>query len=226
MKEHILVVEDNSDILELLEYNLIAAGYDTLGFLNTKNVRQVLAEEKIDLIIMDRSLPDIEGSLFIEMLRSKNINVPVIFLSAKNSLSDIKEGFLKGADDYITKPFDIEELLLRIKAVLKRYNNHTKDVLDILEYKDMRLDLNLHAVSIDEISVGLTKLETSLLEVMIHNRGKVLDRDFLLKKIWKDPENIHEKTVNVAIKRLKEKIDPSRGKEYIRTIRGVGYLLP
>ncbi|MGB3961514.1 MAG: response regulator transcription factor [Sulfurimonas sp.] len=226
MKEHILIVEDNSDILELLEYNLIAAGYDTIGFLNTKNVRQVLSEEKIDLIIMDRTLPDIEGTLFIEMLRSKNINTPVIFLSAKNSLNDIKEGFLKGADDYITKPFDIEELLLRIKAVLKRYNHDTKEVLDLLEYKDMRLDLNLHAVNIGDRSVDLTKLETSLLEVMIQHKGKVLDRDFLLKKIWKDPENIHEKTVNVAIKRLKEKIDPSRAKEYIRTIRGVGYLLP
>ncbi|MDD5201628.1 MAG: response regulator transcription factor [Sulfurimonas sp.] len=226
MKEHILIVEDNSDILELLEYNLIAAGYDTIGFLNTKNVRQVLSEEKIDFIIMDRTLPDIEGTLFIEMLRSKNINTPVIFLSAKNSLNDIKEGFLKGADDYITKPFDIEELLLRIKAVLKRYNHDTKEVLDLLEYKDMRLDLNLHAVNIGDRSVDLTKLETSLLEVMIQHKGKVLDRDFLLKKIWKDPENIHEKTVNVAIKRLKEKIDPSRAKEYIRTIRGVGYLLP
>jgi len=175
---------------------------------------------------MDRTLPDIEGTLFIEMLRSKNINTPVIFLSAKNSLNDIKEGFLKGADDYITKPFDIEELLLRIKAVLKRYNHDTKEVLDLLEYKDMRLDLNLHAVNIGDRSVDLTKLETSLLEVMIQHKGKVLDRDFLLKKIWKDPENIHEKTVNVAIKRLKEKIDPSRAKEYIRTIRGVGYLLP
>lgn len=226
MKELILVVEDNSDILELVEYNLVCAGYDTLGFLNTKNVRQALSEEKVDLIIMDRSLPDIEGSLFIEMLRSKDIETPVIFLSGKNSVEDIKDGFLKGADDYITKPFDIGELLLRVKAVLKRYKNDSKNSLAVLQYRDIHLDLNLHCVTIEGIDANLTKLETSLLQVMILNQGKVLDREFLLKNIWSDPSNINEKTVNVAIKRLKEKIDPRRDKEYIKTIRGVGYLLP
>ncbi|MBA3025363.1 MAG: response regulator transcription factor [Sulfurimonas sp.] len=226
MKELILVVEDNPDILELLEYNLLSAGYETLGFLNTKNVKQALSEEKIDLIIMDRTLPDIEGSLFIEMLRSKDIDTPVIFLSGKNSVEEIKDGFLKGADDYITKPFDIGELILRVKAVLKRYKNDSKNSLEILKYRDIHLDLNLHSVTIDNRDANLTKLETSLLQVMILNKGKVLDREFLLKNIWSDPSNIHEKTVNVAIKRLKEKIDPLRDKEYIRTIRGVGYLLP
>ncbi|MBU1928042.1 response regulator transcription factor, partial [bacterium] len=167
-----------------------------------------------------------EGSLFIEMLRSKDVETPVIFLSGKNSIEDIKDGFLKGADDYITKPFDIGELVLRVKAVLKRYKNDSKNSLEILKYRDIHLDLNLHCVTIDNIDANLTKLETSLLQVMILNKGKVLDREFLLKNIWSDPSNIHEKTVNVAIKRLKEKIDPSRDKEYIRTIRGVGYLLP
>jgi len=226
MKELILVVEDNPDILELLEYNLASAGYETLGFLNTKNVRQALSEEKIDLIIMDRTLPDIEGSLFIEMLRSKDVQTPVVFLSGKNSIEEIKDGFLKGADDYVTKPFDIGELLLRVKAVLKRYKNDSKNTLEILKYRDIHLDLNLHCVTINNMDASLTKLETSLLHVMILNKGKVLDREFLLKSIWSDPNNIHEKTVNVAIKRLKEKIDPTRAKEYIKTIRGVGYLLP
>ncbi|MBU0719883.1 response regulator transcription factor [bacterium] len=225
MKEHILVVDDDNDILELLEYNLSLVGYDVLGFLNTKHVRRVLSEEKIDLIIMDRNLPDIEGSLYIEMLRSKNITTPVIFLSAKDSQKDIKDGFLRGADDYITKPFDLEELLLRIKAVLGRYKQESKQNLDNLQYNDIKLDLNLHKVFIGDYEIGLTRLETSLLQLLIANKGKVLDRDFLLKHIWKDTQNIHKKTVNVAIKRLKEKIDPGKDKEYIKTIRGVGYLL-
>ncbi len=225
MKEHILIVDDDNDILELLEYNLSAAGYDVLGFLNTKHVRTVLSEEKIDLIIMDRNLPDIEGSYYVEMLRSKNINIPVIFLSAKNSTEDIKEGFIKGGDDYVTKPFDIEELILRVKAVLKRSHSEFKEVIDDIVYKDMRLDLNMHKVSIDETDITLTNLETSLLQILLSNKGKVLDREFLLRYVWKDTEHIHPKTVNVAIKRLKEKIDPFKNKEYIKTIRGVGYLV-
>ena len=225
MNEQIHVVDDDNDMLELLEYNLLAAGYDVIGFLNTKNIRNVLAQERIDLIIMDRGLPDIEGSYYIEMLRSKNINTPVIFLSGKDSAEEIKEGFLKGADDYVTKPFDIEVLILRIKAILKRYNREFKEVLQNVEYKDIKLDLNTHKVSIDETDTTLTNLETSLLQVLISNKGKVLDREFLLKYVWKDTKNIHPKTVNVAIKRLKEKIDPFRTKDYIKTIRGVGYLM-
>ena len=224
-KEQILIVDDDSDILELLEYNLSAAGYDVLGFLNTKHVRSVLIQENIDLIIMDRNLPDIEGSYYIEMLRSKNINIPVIMLSAKNSSEEIKEGFIKGADDYITKPFDMEELLLRVKAILKRSNSENKELLENIEYKDIRLDLNMHKVVINNAEIMLTNLETALLQILLANKGKVLDRDFLLRHVWKDTENIHHKTVNVAIKRLKEKIDPQKDKEYIKTIRGVGYLV-
>ena len=160
MKEHILIVDDDNDILELLEYNLTSAGYDVMGFLNTKHVRTVLLEEKIDLIIMDRNLPDIEGSYYIEMLRSKNINTPVIFLSAKNSTEDIKDGFLRGADDYVTKPFDIEELILRVKAVLKRYNKEFKEVVNDINYRDIKLDLNMHKIFIDQEEISLTKLET------------------------------------------------------------------
>ncbi len=225
MKQQILIIDNDNDMLEFLEYNLFAAGFDVLGFLSTKNVRAALAEENIDLILMDRSLPDIEGTYYIEMLRSKNINIPVIFLSAKNSKEEIKEGFLKGADDYITKPFDMEELILRVKAVLKRSSPDMKDVLSDIGYKDMRLDLNLHRVYIANDIIALTNLETSLLQTLLNNRGKVLDREFLLKYVWKDGENIHPKTVNVAIKRLKEKIDPLKGKDYIKTIRGVGYLV-
>lgn len=224
-REQILIIDDDSDILELLEYNLTSSGYEVLGFLNTKRIRQVLREESISLIIMDRTLPDIEGSLYVEMLRNKNINTPVIFLSARDSIEDIKDGLKKGADDYITKPFDVEELILRVKAVLKRYKTGDMTKSNILEYKDISLDVEAHKVQIASDEISLTKLETALLQLLIIHKNRVLDRNFLLKNIWKSKENIHKKTVNVAIKRLKEKIDPQNEKLYIKTIRGVGYLM-
>ena len=222
MKRQILIVDDDSDILELIEYNLNNAGFDVIGLLNTKHVRTVLEQENIDLIIMDRSLPDIEGSYYIEMLRSRNIDIPVILLSAKDSTEDIKEGFIKGADDYVCKPFDMEELILRMKAVLKRSN---QEFVEDIKYQDMKLDLNMHRVYIGEKMISLTNLETQLLQTLMANRGKALDREFLLKQVWKEADGIDPKTVNVAIKRLKEKIDPEKEKGYIKTIRGVGYLV-
>lgn len=225
MKNSILIVDDDKDILELLEFTLSKVGFNVLSFLNTKNVSKVIQNENIDLILMDRCLPDIDGSLYIEMLRSKNINIPVIFISAKDSSEDIKNGFLIGADDYVTKPFNMEELVLRIKAVLKRSNSESVDVAETMAYRDIQLDINLHLATIDSKNVELTKLETTLLQILIKNKNKVLDRDFLIKHVWKNTEEINQKTVNVAIKRLKEKIDPLRNKDYIKTIRGVGYLL-
>jgi len=225
MKKNILIVDDDKDILELLEYTLSNVGYEVIGFLNTKNVSKILLQEDIDLILMDRNLPDIDGGLYIEMLRSKNINIPVIFVSAKDSSEDIKNGFLIGADDYITKPFNMEELVLRVKAVLRRSNHDSIDLIQNIRYKDMLLDVNLHVVTIDSKVIELTKLETTLLQILIKNKSKVLDREFLIKHVWKNTTEINQKTVNVAMKRLKEKIDPKKDKEYIKTIRGVGYLL-
>ncbi|MEA3228806.1 MAG: response regulator transcription factor [Campylobacterota bacterium] len=225
MKRNILIVDDDKDILELLEYTLLNVGYDVIGFLNTKNVSKVLLEEDIDLILMDRNLPDIDGGLYVEMLRSKNINTPVIFVSAKASSEDIKNGFLLGADDYITKPFNMEELVLRIKAVLRRSSQESIDVIQIIKHKDMLLDVNQHQVNIESKIITLTKLETTLLHILIKNKNRVLNREFLIKHVWKDSSEINQKTVNVAMKRLKEKIDPLRDKKYIKTIRSVGYLL-
>ncbi len=225
MKQTILIVDDDKDILELLEFTLTNIGYDVVGFLNTKNVSKVLQEEHIDLILMDRTLPNIDGTLYIEMLRSKKINTPVIFVSAKDSVAEIKEGFLIGADDYITKPFDMDELVLRIKAVLRRSSSEDFKMIDIIQHKDMSLDLNINLLKIGSKNIELTKLERSLLQILIKNKNKVLSRDFLIKHVWSNTEHINQKTVNVAIKRLKEKIDPTGDKGYIKTIRGIGYLL-
>lgn len=223
MKATIAVVEDDADLLELLEYRLTGEGYDAVGFLNTKNVKKVLTEEPVDLIIMDRNLPDVEGSEFIAMLRYQGLKTPVIFLTAKDSQAQIQEGFLRGADDYICKPFEIEELLLRIRAVLRRTRGEEQE--QIVSYRDIALHLHSREVFIAGVLVELTKLEFNLLRIFIENRTTVLRRDFLLKNVWGKSGSYQGRTVNVAINRLKEKIDPEKSKEYIKTVRGIGYII-
>jgi len=223
MGANIVIVDDEEDLLELLEYNLQKEGYDTIGFLNTKTVVQILEEEDVDLLIMDRNLPGVEGSEFVEKLRENGVDVPVIFLSAKDRDEDIEEGFLKGGDDYITKPFNMKELLLRVKSLLKRTSKKVNS--QVLAYRDLLLDRQTRTVSVDGKNVDVTKLEFDLLSEFIVNKNNVLERDYLLENVWGDSENYQYKTVNVAINRLKEKIDPEKTKEYIQTVRGVGYKL-
>lgn len=220
MESLIVVIDDEEDMLDLLEYNLTKAGYEVLGFLNTSKIEQLLNEENVDLLIVDRNLPGVEGSEFIKNLRLRGYNNSVIFLSAKTSMDEQLEGFEAGGDDYITKPFEINNLLARIKAVLKR----TKKKADIYKFKDIFINLTNAEVLIGNKSVELTKLETNLLVEFIKNKNILLTRDYLLSAIWND-ENSSEKTVNIAIKRLREKIDPTREKKYIKSIRGEGYML-
>lgn len=222
-KAQIVIVEDEEDILELLEYNLQKEGYETIGFLNTKNVAQVLEEENIDLLLMDRNLPGVEGSEFVAELRRKGVQTPVIYLSAKNKESDIEEGFDRGADDYITKPFSPKEVALRVKAVLKRTKPSFSN--ENISYRDILMNPQSRQVTAGDLSVELTKLEFDLLATLIKNQNVVLDRDFLLENVWGGDDIYQDKTVNVAINRLKEKIDPNKDKDYIKTVRGVGYTL-
>ena len=223
MSAKIVIVEDEEDLLELVEYTLSKEKFDTIGFLNTKGVAQILEEEEIDLLIMDRNLPGVEGSEFVAQLRKDNILTPVIFLSAKDSELDVEEGFMRGADDYITKPFNMKELILRVKALLRRTAKKYNE--GALTYKDLLLDKNRRTLFVNAKSVDVTKLEFDLLYEFIINKNSVLDRDYLLENVWGDSEVYQYRTVDVAINRLKEKIDPSKTKEYIQTVRGVGYKL-
>ncbi|MDT8339015.1 MAG: response regulator transcription factor [Sulfurimonas sp.] len=223
MSAKIVIVEDEEDILELIEYNLQKEGYEVIGFLNTKSVEQMLVEEDVDLLIMDRNLPGVEGSEFVQALRKDGFATPVIYLSAKNADSEIEEGFLRGGDDYITKPFNMKELLLRIKAILRRTSKKVEE--GIFSHRDLVLDKSSRTLSVDGKKVDVTKLEFNLLSEFILNKNSVLDRDYLLQNVWGESEEYQYRTVNVAINRLKEKIDPDKTKNYIETVRGVGYKL-
>lgn len=223
MEALIVIVEDEEDILELIEYSLTKEGFEVIGYLNTKNVAALLQEEDVDLIIMDRNLPGVEGSEFISSLRKKGVSTPVIYLSAKDSDEQIEEGFLRGGDDYMTKPFNTKELIFRIKAILKRTKNLNEE--GTVKYKDIELNPSSYSVTVDKQPINLTKLEFNLLLTLIQNKKIVLSREFLLEHVWGIDDVYQDRTVNVAINRLKDKIDSTKNKEYIKSVRGVGYTL-
>ena len=217
----VLIIEDEEDLLELLEFTLQKEGYDTVGFLTiTTQVRKILDEEKIDLILIDRNLPNIEGTTFIKEIRADGYQNPVIYLTAKDKSTDILDGFEAFADDYITKPFNINELLARIKAVIKRSNKEC----ETLKIKDILYNFANKSFTIDDKTLDLTHLEHNLLLEFLKNQNILLSREYLLENIWKDSLDKQEKTVNVAIKRLKDKIDPNGDKNYIKAVRGEGYI--
>ncbi len=220
MAETILIVDDEEDILDLVEYNLSKEGYEVITCKDTKNVRSILDEEDVSLIIMDRNLPGVEGSHFISQIRAEGYDNPVIYLSAKESSEEILEGFERGGDDYITKPFDLNILKARIKAVLKR----SKGESELIKEGDILYDASKKSFFIDNEAVVLTKLEHDLLLMFFRNKERLLSREEILQEVWEDHENRQAKTVNVAVKRLKEKIDPNSDKEYIRSVRGEGYI--
>jgi len=219
----IVVIEDEADILELLEYHLSKAGYTVTGFISAENVEQFLEEENPALMIVDRNLPGIEGSEFVAQMRSIGYEIPVIFLTARDKDSDLEEGFLSGADDYMTKPFHAKELLLRIDALLKRSGAKSNSKI---RYKDITLDMHKRELYVEGRQVALPNLEIKLFHTFIKNAHQALDRDFLRDEVWgNDSVNFHDKTINVAMNRLKKKIDPSGKKEYFAPVWGVGYKL-
>ena len=219
-KQTILIVEDQEDILDLMEYTLSKEGYDVITCIDTSNVRNMLDEEDIALILMDRNLPGVEGSFYIQKLRDEGYNQPVIYVSAKDSIDEIIEGFDKGGDDYITKPFNLNELKARVKALIKR----TKKVRDVIKYKDIVYQTSNKTFTIDGEDIKLTHLEHDLLLEFIKNANVLLSRETLLEYVWKDSDSKQSKTVNVAIKRLKEHIDPTGEKNYIQAVRGEWYI--
>lgn len=215
----ILIIEDNEDLLELEKFHLMKEGYKVIGLTSTKGAESIL-EEGVDLMLVDRTLPRVEGSEFVSYLRNKDVTTPVMFVSAKDTDDEIEEGFLRGGDDYLRKPFNLNELLYRVKAILRRTHaiEHER-----LIARDIVMDFNTRKTYIENDEVELTKLEFELLGLFIKNKNRALEREYLLQNIWNDNEAIQKRTVNVTINRLKKKIDPYEDKEYIVPVRGVGY---
>jgi DNA-binding response OmpR family regulator len=220
MQKIILVVEDEQDILDLIEYTLSKEDYDVISCLDSSNVQSILDEEHVDLILMDRNLPNCEGSIFINSLKAKGYDVPVIYLTAKDKEEDIVEGFDRGGDDYITKPFNLNVLKARVKALIKRTNKDS----DEINIRDILYTKANKKFYINKKEIKLTHLEHDLLLQFAKNPNILLTRDTLLNTVWEDYVDVQSRTVNVAIKRLKEKIDPEKKKDYIKAVRGEGYI--
>ena len=223
MADKILIIEDEPDISKALEYNLKKEGYDTYTSLNLKDGLAAVYENNISLILLDLMLPDGSGLDLCKKIKSNPEYdfIPIIILTAKDDEVDKVVGFELGADDYVTKPFSIRELILRIKAVLKRKIDK-KDLVEVeRQFGDLRMDIDSHEVFVNNEEVFLTALEFNLLKQLVDRRGRVQSRDQLLADVWGYSSDVTTRTVDTHIKRLREKLGVI-GK-YIQTIRGVGY---
>ena len=224
MSHHILVVEDEPDINKTVSYNLANEGFHPLSALNLKEADDQLASNKISLIILDLMLPDGSGLDFCKTLKSSNIykNIPIIIVTAKGDEVDKVVGFELGADDYVTKPFSVRELMLRIKAILKRnVQDGTPNSSAAFSFEGLSINDDSHEVFVNNVEINLTALEFKLLKHLVDRRGRVQTRNQLLEEVWGYSSHVTTRTVDTHVKRLREKLK-EMGK-HIQTIRGVGY---
>ena len=220
---NILVIEDEPDIRKTLEYNISQEGHTVFTAGSLHDAEKILQSQSLSLVLLDLMLPDGSGLDFCRKLKtnSKTESIPVIILTAKDDEVDKVVGFELGADDYVTKPFSVRELILRIKAVLKR-GEVKKDIVEVeRQFGDLKIDIESHEVYVDEIQIKLTALEFKLLNQLVETRGRVQSRDQLLTEVWGYSAEVTTRTVDTHIKRLRNKLG-SMGK-YVQTIRGVGY---
>jgi len=223
MTNRILIVEDEPDIRSTLEYNLHRDNYQTESVGNLLDAEKILSTTNISLILLDLMLPDGSGLDLCRKLKADQStnSIPIIILTAKDDEVDKVVGFELGADDYVTKPFSVRELILRIKAILKRKVQKPEVTEVEREFGELRIDSDSHEVFVNGEEVSLTALEFRLLKQLVDRRGRVQTRDQLLSDVWGYSADITTRTVDTHIKRLREKLGPL-GK-YVQTIRGVGY---
>ena len=227
MKNIILVIEDEPDINKTISYNLLTEGFEPISAYNLQEADNWVQSNSPDLILLDLMLPDGSGLDFCKRIKSKDKfnNIPIIILTAKDDEVDKVVGFELGADDYVTKPFSVRELILRIKAILKRktISSHSENVdsNESKEFGKLKIDADSHEVFIDNNEIILTALEFKLLKHLVDRRGRVQTRDQLLSDVWGYSAQITTRTVDTHVKRLREKLG-IMGK-HVETIRGVGY---
>jgi two-component system phosphate regulon response regulator PhoB len=221
----ILVIEDEQDLATLLEYNLKADGHEPeLARNGAAGVARVKAF-KPDLVLLDLMLPDVSGSEVCRLIREMpdGKRLPIIMVTARGEETDRVRGLELGADDYVVKPFSVKELLLRVKAVLRRGEDATKPEQGVRTAGDIRLDPGRHEVTVKGTAVLLTALEFRLLKTFLERPGRVQTRETLLSDVWGIEADITTRTVDTHVKRLREKLGPAG--DIIETIRGVGYKL-
>ncbi len=226
MTDKILVVEDEADLQQVLEYNLRQAGYSVQATAHGNEAIRWAKENKPDLVLLDLMLPDIPGTEVCKALKSDPLTrkVPVMMLTAKGEEIDRVVGFELGADDYVVKPFSVRELLLRVQAILRR-NKLDDDVEltpeDTILFGALKIDQSAHRVWVRESEIELTSLEFKLLLTLWQRKNRVQSRAALLDVVWGIQADINTRTVDTHVKRLREKLNGAA--DYIETVRGVGY---
>ena len=224
MSSQVLIIEDEPDIRKTIDYNLTKESFKVVQAGSIEEGEKALASNQIDVIILDLMLPDGSGLTLCRDIKSddKTKHIPIIILTAKTEEVDRVVGFELGADDYVTKPFSVRELILRVKAILKRgptSNNNSED--DEYLFGELTLNFEAHQAYINGNEISLTALEFRLLKHLIDRKGRVQTRDQLLEDVWGYSSDVTTRTVDTHIKRLREKLG-SVG-NHIQTIRGVGY---
>jgi two-component system alkaline phosphatase synthesis response regulator PhoP len=223
-EEKILVVDDEENILELIKFNLEANSYKVITAADGIDAVKLAKSEIPDLVLLDLMLPKMDGNDVCKEIRKDNSisTMPIIMLTAKSEELDKILGLELGADDYITKPFSVRELLARVKAVLRRTNIQIIDTS--YKFGNIAIDIDKREVLKKDERVDLTLKEFELLEILIKNSGRVMTRDFLLDKIWGYDYLGETRTVDVHIRHLRQKIeDDDKNPKFIETLRGVGY---
>jgi len=227
----ILVVEDDEEIVGLLRFNLENHGYMVITAEEGYKALELAPKVKPDLILLDIMLPGVDGYEVCRNLRQMDNlkNIPIIMLTAKSEELDVVLGLELGADDYVTKPFSIRELLSRIKAHLRR-NGNKKDKAteappgEVIKIGEITLKAEEYKVYVGNKLIALTNKEFELLKFLMQNKGKVMKRELLLERIWGYDTEIDTRTVDVHIRYLRQKIEPDPAHpRYIETVRGVGY---
>jgi len=223
-KPQVLVVEDERDIVKVLEFSLKQAGFEAAVAYDGEQARACLERRVPDLVLLDLMLPDVPGTEICKQLKSvpRTANVPVLMLTARGEEIDRVLGFELGADDFVIKPFSVRELMLRIKAVLRRRSADDHELLRT-EIGPIRMNLETHRVYVGDEEIDLTALEFKLLLSLISRAGRVQSREQLLDEVWGLSPETQTRTVDTHIKRLREKLGSAR--ELLETVRGAGYRL-
>ncbi len=221
MAELIMIVDDEPGVRDLLRDTLRIAGFETIEADNGMSALTVLRSHKPELIIIDINMPLMDGFELVERLRSTGDQVPVLMLTARRDQQDISRGLTIGADDYVIKPFGLEELILRVKAIIRR-SKKSIEALRILKCGPITLDEELHKVTFNENEVNLSPTEFRLLQMLIEKKGRVLSKTLLLDEVWGITFESESTVVDTYISYLRKKLHRD-GYEGIKTIRGVGF---
>lgn len=227
-KQTVLIIDDEEHILELIHYNLSTNGFNVFTATSIKEADQILQNEKINLILLDIMLSDMDGITALKKFRQAphTKDIPIIMVTAKAEEIDKIIGLELGADDYITKPFSVREVVARVNAVSRR-NIRTEKVAESnecnYEHKGLRLDIESHTVFFKDTSIELTLKEFEVLRLLMKNKGRVMTREVLLDRIWGYEYYGETRTVDVHIRYLRSKLSQYGLEECIETVRGVGY---